>query len=301
MQIEILGDIEKNSYDRRLKAEMSDEERDFLIHVLKKFSPRKIVEIGVAEGGTSVNILKAAPVESMLYSVDISENLYCDSTKKTGYQVAQFCSKQETGRQRCFYGRDIIDCIDEIGGEIDFCIIDTAHIMPGEILSFLVVSKYLKDNAVIVLHDVTSNHIGDSHDSVGQTNRQYATTVLFSCVKSQVKMKPSVFASIGAFLFSKETMDNIEDVFMSLSINWEYYPEDLIEKYKKFIKNNFSSFCYEYFTALVPGQKRLVSRTKKGRYILYILLKSTYDAMPNEVKKLMAKAYSLLFGEKIHI
>ena len=45
------------------------------------------------------------------------------------------------------------DVIDEIGSDIDFLILDTLHIVPGEILDFLVCLPYLTKDAIVVLHD----------------------------------------------------------------------------------------------------------------------------------------------------
>jgi hypothetical protein len=44
--------------------------------------------------------------------------------------------------------------IQEIGNEIDFCLIDTRHVNPGEILDFLMVLPYLSENCIVVFHDV---------------------------------------------------------------------------------------------------------------------------------------------------
>lgn len=70
-------------------CEMSSHDHSFLCGMIKKVKPQKLVEIGVAEGGTTAVIMEALTMlglNSEVWSVDLSENFYCDSTKKTGYE-----------------------------------------------------------------------------------------------------------------------------------------------------------------------------------------------------------------------
>ena len=53
--------------------------------------------------------------------------------------------------------------MDEIGGDIDFCLIDTLHTIPGGILDFLMVFPYLKNDAIIIFHDINL-HTSDFHE-----------------------------------------------------------------------------------------------------------------------------------------
>lgn len=67
------------------KTEMSDSERGFLCGLLRERRPRKIVEVGVAEGGTTAVILECVrelKLDCVMYSVDAAENLYYDETKR---------------------------------------------------------------------------------------------------------------------------------------------------------------------------------------------------------------------------
>lgn len=119
--------------------------------------------------------------------------------------------------------------IDEIGNEIDFVILDTVHYLPGEILDFLAMLPYLKEGAVVVLHDVADNH----YERPGWTNA-YCTGVLFSAVTAEkfLNFIPTGcgntffrYPNIAAFKVNEQTRTNIDQVFLSLVINWNYVPQ----------------------------------------------------------------------------
>lgn len=66
-------------------AEMTFEQLEFLEHLLEENAPKKIVEIGVAAGGTSVVILekiREMNIETSMYSLDLSNEYYRDKSKK---------------------------------------------------------------------------------------------------------------------------------------------------------------------------------------------------------------------------
>lgn len=132
--------------------------------------------------------------------------------------------------------------ISKIGNEIDFCVLDTVHSMPGEILDFLCVLPYLKDGAVVVLHDITNNLLGRYQSA-------YATKVLLDSVQGHkyYNFKDGIY-NIGAFIIDKTTRENIANVFSSLSVTWTYEPTiQQIMQYRDEYKNNYDDECIELF------------------------------------------------------
>lgn len=71
---------------------MDHVEGRFLNGIIRYFKPRKILEVGVAAGGSSAIILNAIKDmdESKLYSVDLSKQHFMKSDKATGYAVSEF-------------------------------------------------------------------------------------------------------------------------------------------------------------------------------------------------------------------
>ena len=115
------------------EPEMSEFESAFLCGALKKFSPKKILEVGVAGGATTAIILQTLedigePYE--MHSVDLSERFYRQPKLNTGFMAA-FAKEKVFGKLRGTHefhlGKVLPQVIDEIGGEIDFMILDTVH------------------------------------------------------------------------------------------------------------------------------------------------------------------------------
>ena len=72
------------------EPEMTEFESAFLCGMLKKIHPKKILEVGVAGGGTTAIILQALedigePYE--MNSIDASETFYRDRTKPSGFMA----------------------------------------------------------------------------------------------------------------------------------------------------------------------------------------------------------------------
>lgn len=74
-------------------AEMSSWQSGFLCGLIKKYHPKKIVEVGVAAGGTTaiiLNCISELGLDTEVHSVDLNERYYRDKHKETGY-LAQKC------------------------------------------------------------------------------------------------------------------------------------------------------------------------------------------------------------------
>lgn len=72
-------------------SELSEAEHGFICGLIKKYKPKKIVELGVSGGGTSVLVLnclqKLGLNDTKMYSVDLSETYHFNPDKKCGFQI----------------------------------------------------------------------------------------------------------------------------------------------------------------------------------------------------------------------
>ena len=73
-EVNIFNNINNNDLYRC--SRMWGNQKEFLNGVARKFKPKKVLEIGVAEGGSSIIILNAIKdiEDSHLYSIDLSTN-----------------------------------------------------------------------------------------------------------------------------------------------------------------------------------------------------------------------------------
>ena len=234
----------------KAKADLSFSEREFLIECILKEKPKKVVEIGVYRGGSSAIILSAmdtyADSNTHLYAVDLRSEARIypsdpnrdpvrESTGlhfKVGYNVEEDFSHLKD-RYTLLTGQTIHHVIDEIGGDIDLCFIDTVHTVPGEILDFLSILPYLKKDAFVIFHDT---NVGAPHFIIN--------LLLMSAITGDKYMplpahSGQINANIGAIKLNQNTEKNIFDVFNLFGIPWRY---DIGDKEFYSLVTHFSRF-----------------------------------------------------------
>lgn len=248
------------------KSEMAKGDLDFICDLLDKRNPQKVVEVGVAAGGTSVAILdklNRLQNHAEMYSLDKSEEYYCDKTKKTGYLIDYYKRKRQSQvHHELWTGRYAVEFLDKIGRGIDFLILDTVHCLPGELLDFLAFLPYLEKDAVVILHDIILNHLSDCSEG-------YATQVLMDCVVAN-KLTPIMigneYPGIGAFQINEDTYQYIDNVFNALMITWNYLPPDNeIKQYRNFYKKYYSELQLFIFDQAYYFNKSTLNKVKDSK------------------------------------
>lgn len=96
-------------------SEMSDGERRFVHGLFRYFQPKRVLEVGVAEGGGSIVLLNAMEdmPETSLTSIDLMEQFYGDTSKEVG-----FACKEKYGDHKQWdlhRGKDPSEIIEELG------------------------------------------------------------------------------------------------------------------------------------------------------------------------------------------
>jgi predicted O-methyltransferase YrrM len=126
-------------------SEMTGQERHFLNSMVLRHKPVKALELGVSAGSSSVILLNAIKENAMgtLYSVDYLSNWYKDQCRKTGFVLDKYPELKE--KWKLHTGTFALSFLEQIGDGIDFVLIDTMHVNPGEILDFLMVLPFLKE------------------------------------------------------------------------------------------------------------------------------------------------------------
>lgn len=240
------------------EPEMSYFESSFLCEIIKKYKPHKIVEVGIAGGGTSaiisacINGLGDDTVE--FYSVDYSERFYRDSKYESGYlgKKADELLEIKFKHKYCL-GNIAYSFKKDIGYDIDLLILDTMHSLPGEVLDFVSLLPQLKNGCVVVLHDIALNLLSDARD-------KFATGVLYSVVSGKKiykydATKEDGCANIGAFIVDESTRENVEDLFFSMMLTWNYIPDCAqIALYKECISKSYNKKLYELFCNIIDWQ-----------------------------------------------
>ena len=130
---------------------MWNNQREFLNGVVRRFRPKKIVEIGVYKGCASSIVLNAIQDlnNSHLYSIDLSSKHSIGKCVRTLFPNL-------LSKWTLYTGNVAAKFIEEIGKDIDYVLIDTAHFEPGEILDFIIVLPNLNEEAIVVNHDIAN-------------------------------------------------------------------------------------------------------------------------------------------------
>ena len=81
--------------------------------------------------------------EAILYSCDLEKKDYKDNKYDIGYFV-KIKFPEFLYKWKLYTGNTTAAFIEMIGGNIDFAYIDTAHVMPGEVLNIIEILPFLK-------------------------------------------------------------------------------------------------------------------------------------------------------------
>ena len=261
------------------EPEMTPFESAFLCGVLRKFTPNKILEVGVAAGGTSAIIsscMSELCSDFQLHSIDYYEQFYRDDTKKTGYLGIETDKKLMNQYQyvhKYWYGNVACSFIDEIGGDIDCLILDTVHSLPGEILDFLTLLPYLKNGCVLILHDLVYNHYEQFN-----LKQAYSNILLFSTIKGEKYInfddsRKMGMPSIGAVVIDDVTREAIGDVFMALLVTWRYMPtSNQLQVYREYVRENYAEELCRIFDASIElNEADIIVKNQMYEFPFYYL------------------------------
>lgn len=272
----IFNEIYKNINCNLKDTMMSYSERNFLNGVIRQLKPKKILEIGVSEGiGSSIILNSIKDIDnSFLYSIDYNENLYYDNNFKTGYIVNDYF-KELHGKWKLYLGATSSRFIDDIGKDIDLCVLDTKHSNPGEFLDFLMVLPYLKKGGYLIIHDIALHSI--------RKNEEFATCgTLFAAIKGK-KILPhydnyNICNNIGLIILDNDVMEYLFDYFYLLSLKWRYLPtSDDIVDIKNIFEKNYGKEYTEMFLSIYSFQKEQFDYKNKNHFNIFSSIKKMFN------------------------
>lgn len=131
------------------------QEAQFINGIIRKNRLKNCLEIGVAQGGSSILILNSIKDidNSVLVSLDLNKELYNDPNKLTGYRVKEYFPEL-TKKWKLYTGQQAHKFLVNLNIKFDFLFLDSTHAAPGEILNFIEALPFLNENAIVVIHDL---------------------------------------------------------------------------------------------------------------------------------------------------
>ena len=216
------------------------DEAYFINGIIRKFKPKKCLEIGVANGGSSILILNAIKDinDSFLVSMDLNTQMYLNSELKTGYRVKKYFPELSQ-KWRLFTGDMPHKFLVKLNETFDFLFLDTAHLAPGEILNLIEVLPFLKEKAILILHDILWHLL---------TNvKIYPSNIyLFSNIRGdKILLNKNGIGNVGGIFLHPNQDKYYINYFLLLLCNWEYIPIDRhIKDMKSFIQKYYNNSIY---------------------------------------------------------
>ena len=261
-ETDIYNSIKKKLLDFPCQ-DMWKNQPEFLNGVVRRFRPKKIVEIGVRTGCASSIILNAIKDvnNSHLYSIDLNKR---GSIGKCVYKLFPNLLSKWT-----LYKGDIAaKFMEEIGKDIDMAFIDSAHFEPGEILDFIIILPFLSEEAIIVMHDI-ANQITISSISKGWFGKrnEWAPYLIFNSIRGKIYLPSGgnpLTHDIGARKLDFNQKQYFHDYFRVLGGQWQYFPkEKYIKEMYTYFKKYYDIDCLNIFNESVNFNRRFVKQNPK--------------------------------------
>ena len=218
------------------------EEIQYINGIIRKNKLKTCLEIGVGYGGSSIVILNA--LKDIKNSVLVSIDLYTEIEpgKTMGYKVYE--NFPELAKNwKLYTGEQPHKILVNLNMKFDFVLLDSAHLSPGEIINFIEVLPFLKENAIVIVHDIFYHFWHDS-----KTKFYPSCISLIPAIygdKVLIYRKVGGVSNMGAvFLYSNQE-EHYLDYFLLLLNFWEYIPSDeQTNDLRRFIKQYYKDNEY---------------------------------------------------------
>lgn len=157
-----------------------------------------------------------------------------------------------------FKGSIATEYIEQIGDKIDMVFIDTTHFEPGEILDFLIVLPFLKENAIVIFQGIASQI------TKATLRNEWAPYIIFNGIRGE-KYFPSgnstLKKDIGAVKLERCQKRYYHEYFRLLGGQWQYYPKEAhMTQIKNFLKKYYDEQCLIMFEQTSSFNKDFVRK-----------------------------------------
>jgi hypothetical protein len=161
--------------------------------------------------------------ESSLVGIDIMDFFYGDKKTPVGQVALDYFPDLPESKWNLITGKDPVEIVDDLNIKFDFAIIDTAHVMPAEVLNFLTVLPYLKDGAIVVFHDISIYSSAFTRNAFASKFLEIAVTAPKLYPKEYTyNLSGQTFTQVNIFALqiTDDTRKYIQSVFSALKLPW---------------------------------------------------------------------------------
>lgn len=246
----IYEDYDKEIITNKIRMDsnwlLSEKEAFFINGLIRKNNLKNCLEIGVAQGGSSILILNSIKdiESSVLVSLDLNSEVFDEPNKKTGYRVKKYFPEL-TKKWKLYTGDQPHKFLDKLNIKFDFLFLDTTHVSPGELLNIIEALPFLNENAIVVIHDLLW------HFSIANKSgyKFFPSCIsLFPAIygdKVLIEKDKRGMSNIGAVFLYPNQETHYLDYFLLLLNFWGYIPKDnQIRDLRIFIKKYYKDRIY---------------------------------------------------------
>jgi len=213
--------------------------------LIRKHKPKNCLEIGVAKGGSSILILNAIKdlPDSRLVSID----LFTEFRKKRVGHLVEELFPELMDKWNLFVGDMPHKYLIQLNLKFDFLFLDTAHVSPGEFFNLIEALPFLKENAIIVLHD-TIWHLDQAikkKNNLSEAKIMPTQIYLMSALigeKFLIQKNTFNFENVGVVCLEEHQEKYYLNYFLLLMNIWQYMPKnEHINELRNFISQYYKS------------------------------------------------------------
>lgn len=243
---------------------MSPSQYSLINGIIRKHKPINCLEVGVASGGSSILILNAIKdlKNSRLVSLDLNQHLYINNNYSTGYRVNKYFPEL-TDKWQLFTGEQPHIFLQKLNIKYDFVFLDTAHISPGEIINLIEILPFLKNNSIIVLHDIIWHFIKEIGNEKIQSVSSPQILLMSALHGDKILIQNDKgIDNMGAIFLYPNQREYYLDYFLLLLTFWQYMPtEKQLNEIRIFIKKYYQNELYlKIFDIAVINNRNYVNK-----------------------------------------
>ncbi len=285
----------------------------FIRGLIADFKPQNILEIGTAAGWAAYYMLEEAIKHNQaaqVSSLDFSQTLYYAPQKPIGAAFKE-TAPELYSKWTFKTGLTAIEFVQSCNEKYDFVFIDACHTHPWAALDFLTILPLLKDNAVVVFHDVYLNEIclgkkrADRHPDTLPIGKemQKGPNVVYNVFKDEMVLSYDDITPNCAAMIVSDKQKTLKKIFKALETPWEYQytAKNLIEKltplYFQHVLKHFGNHNAKTCKRILSTQLKITKIVNKFHNLLSKVKKNF--STKNKVKSLkheLKNKKALLWG-----
>ena len=152
----------------------------------------------------------------------------------------------------------------------DFLFLDSAHVTPGEYFNIIEVLPFLKENAIVVLHDIVWHFYKILKTDIQSNQLIHPTQInlMSTLIGKKILLKSNntnTLLNIGAVFLDKNQKKYYLNYFLLLLNVWSYMPTDKqLEDLREFIIKYYNNSLFlRIYDNAVDFNKRIFKKLNK--------------------------------------